>query len=128
VLAEAARQQVELCGVLEADQVTLRVTQRKDLPPREPLQVGEHGQGLLPMMADPRQRVEHQPEILAAEMPKQSLGRLAGPLRVGRQFRPVAADALGVRRSEPGPDPGTGWSNRSLKNLQFFSRRYSYSR
>jgi hypothetical protein len=95
--------EVELRCVLAADQIVGRLPQLEDLPFGEPLQVGEHRYGLLPVVADPGQRIDGQVESIAAEVAQQALRRSAGKRGIDSQFRPVAADAGGVRRSESGP-------------------------
>ena len=100
--------EVELRGVLVADKIVGQLPQPKDLPPGKSLQVGKDRHGLLPVVADPGQRIEDQAEVIAAQMFQQALGRSAGTRGVGGQFRPVAGDAGGVRTAGIRPRASAG--------------------
>ena len=103
-LAKPAVAKVELGRVLVADEIVRQLLQPENLPLGETLQVGEHRHRLLPMVADPSERIEGQAEQVTPEVFQQALGQSAGPRRVGGQLRPVPGDSGQVGRAESGPE------------------------
>ena len=82
---DARAAEIELGGMLEAGQaVTPRQT--KDLPQGELPQIGKDGRCLLPVVANPSQRIDSQ-TLMFAEKPLQQTGK--GPCRRGPRNQPV---------------------------------------
>jgi hypothetical protein len=94
---------IKFAGSLESDQVAGYMTQRKHLPLGEPLKICEHGHGLLPVVAHPRERVKRKSEVVSPNRFQQMFGTLARATRVCRQFRAVAGDVGSIGRFETGP-------------------------
>ena len=64
--------EVELRCIVVADKIVGQLQQLEDLPFGEPLKIGEHRYGLLPVVAGPGQRIENQAELIAAEVVQQA--------------------------------------------------------
>jgi hypothetical protein len=103
---EARTQQVELCDILEADEIGGRLPQMEHLPFGKSLQIGKHGHGLLPVMAQPGKWVEPKAEVFASNPFQQSFGRFAGAAGVRLQFWPFTGNGGGIGRLESRPEAG----------------------
>ena len=68
--------EVELRCAVVTDQIVGQLPQLEDLPFGESLQVGEDRHGLLPVVADPRQGIEGEVELIAAEVIQQAAGAI----------------------------------------------------
>lgn len=98
--------EIELHRPLVARKVLVSLTQPKDLLSRQPVQISQDGDCLLPVVAHPRERQQDQPLVLAAKVMQQTTTGPARALGVSGQFRPVASDGSGVVRSERSPQLG----------------------
>ena len=72
-LAPERSEKIEFGRVVETGQV-ITLLQAEDLPLGKVGQVGEDRHDLLPMVADPRQRKEHEALVIAAKSLQQALG------------------------------------------------------
>jgi hypothetical protein len=96
---------VELAGTSIADQIQGAVTQADRLPLGEPAEIGEDVNGLPPAVADPVQRKQPEPLVIAAGFGQQLAGRLflSHPGRLA-ELRPVALQTGGVGGAEGSPE------------------------
>jgi hypothetical protein len=99
-----AAAEVELRGILESHETVGHVSQLKNLPLGKSLQIGKHGDGLLPVVAHPCQRMECKATMVTAQMFQQALRMLASPRRVSLQFRACTGDIGGVAPLEASPE------------------------
>jgi hypothetical protein len=63
---EPTLRKVVFCRVLVADEIVGQVLQTEDLPLGKSLEIGEHSDGLLPVMAYPGKRVERRAVVFTA--------------------------------------------------------------
>lgn len=96
---------IEMAGAAVTDQIDGALSQPDRLPLGEPAEIGEDSNRLPPAVADPIEREQPQPLVIAAGFGQQLVGGLFLS-RSGRlaELRPVALQTGDVGGMEPGPE------------------------